>query len=321
MVDLITIGDATFDTFLVLDEHSKQVALHKKKNELALNYADKICIDETHQSLGGNATNMAMGARRLGHHVAIVTELGDDLTGHVILDELADHDIDTSLVQVHKNKSSRFSMVLNYASERTILSYHAERHYTLPKLPRSRWIYYTSLGKTFPTLQKKLIQYLKKNPNIQVAMNPGSFQLHYPEILQQILPYISVLFVNKEEAATISGKKGTIKQRAKALHALGAKTVVITDGIHGAYCYDENKLYHMPCYPIEPIAKTGAGDAFASGFLSALMHNHDCQTALQWGTANASSVIQIFGAQEGLLTRSGIQRMLKQFPKVLPRIR
>lgn len=321
MFDLITIGDATFDTFLVLDEHSKQVRLHRKKNELALNYADKIYINDTHQSLGGNATNMAVGATKLGHNVGIVTELGDDLTGHIIRDELDHQGVNTSLITQHKGKSSRFSMVLNYLSERTILSYHASRNYTLPDLPDTKWLYYTSLGHSFPLLQKKLLRHIRNHSDLQVAMNPGSYQLHYPDILRQMLPYVDLLFVNKEEAAIISGKKGSIKSQGRYLHELGANIVVITDSSRGSYCssLETGMLYHMAPYPIDPIAKTGAGDAYASGFLSAIIHGESITTAMQWGTANASGVIETFGAQKGLLSQTDIIKRIKTYKNIVPR--
>ena len=81
MFDLITIGDATIDTFLILDAASNCCELNKKKAMLCLNYADKITIVGSAQSVGGDAANVAVGAHKLGLKTAIVTELGNDING------------------------------------------------------------------------------------------------------------------------------------------------------------------------------------------------------------------------------------------------
>ncbi|PLX28408.1 hypothetical protein C0581_02315, partial [Candidatus Parcubacteria bacterium] len=173
MLDLITIGDSTLDTFLILDEKSDASKLTKDKKLVCFNYAQKIPITNTAQSVGGNAANVSVGAHKLGHNTAIVTELGDDINGHIIKDEFETAGVSTKMVKMVKNEETRYSIVLNYKSERTILSYHAKRSYTLPKLPQTKWIYYTSLGKTFEKIQTKLEGHLKKNPETKLAINPG----------------------------------------------------------------------------------------------------------------------------------------------------
>ncbi len=95
-------------------------------------------------------------------------------------------------------------------------------------------------------------------------------------------------------------------------------TIVITDSIKGSYASDGTNMLFMPSYPIEAKAKTGAGDAYTSGFLSAIIHGKDTQEAMMWGTSNASGVIQKFGAQEGLLSKKGIHTMIASYPSVAP---
>ncbi|HCM53937.1 MAG TPA: hypothetical protein DIS59_03255, partial [Candidatus Magasanikbacteria bacterium] len=230
--------------------------------------------------------------------------------------------VDLSLVHIHKEQETRYSVVLNYGSERTILSYHAKRTYALGTLPDTKWIYYTSLGASFETLQKQLVTYLKAHPDVQLAMNPGSYQFaHGLESIQHILPRVAVLMVNKEEAAKLAGStnRTSIQTLLMSLHAKGPKTIVITDGVQGAYGSQAGSVLHMPPYPIEAKAKTGAGDAFTSGFLAALMQKKSLEEAMQWGTANAGGVIQKFGAQEGLLNKKGIQTIIDTYPDILPR--
>ena len=60
------------------------------------------------------------------------------------------------------------------------------------------------------------------------------------------------------------------------------------------------------------VETTGAGDAFASGFLAALFYDKDLNTALDWGLKNSASVIGKIGGVEGLLTRDVIASEAKQ---------
>ena len=320
MFDIISIGDATFDTFIILDEDCSQCRVDLKKKHLCLNYADKVCINHIDQSVGGNASNIAVGGKKLGLKTALVTELGDDINGLAIQHELINAGIDMSLSRILKGKQTRFSVVLNYRSERTILSYHAERRYTLPKLPKTKWIFYTSLGKSFQPVQKKLEAHIKKNPEVHIALNPGSYQMKKGlSQMRAMLKYTDVLFVNKEEAQKIVGRKNIVPKLLVSLHKKGAKIVIITDGKVGSYMYDGETIYMMKPYKIKAKAKTGAGDAYASGFLSALIYGKTPVVAMQWGTANAAGVIQKIGAHRGLLRRAAVHRIIKKYPHISPK--
>ena len=320
MFDLITIGDALIDTFFVLDEKNVGCTLNQNKKKLCFNYANKMSIEHSTLSVGGNAANVAVGVRKLGLDVAIRTHLGDDINGHVVYDALETSGVDTSLVSVRPEDQTRYSVVLNFKSERTILSYHGKRKYTLPKLPNAKWLYYTSMGSGFEKVQNKILNYLKKHPECKLAMNPGSYQMKKGLIaIKRALPHVAVLLVNKEEGESIVGKRNSIGALINALHKTGPTVVVVTDSTRGSYASNGVNIYKMPAYPIKPMAKTGAGDAYTSGFLTATILGKTIPEAMQWGTANAGGVIKQFGAQKGLLSRSNINKIIKKYPNVKPR--
>jgi ribokinase len=97
---------------------------------------------------------------------------------------------------------------------------------------------------------------------------------------------------------------------ARSVHGLS----VITDGSKGCYVGDGSYMYHAGIFPErELIDRTGAGDAFGSGFVSALIGKDSfssqvIEQAIRAGSANATSVVEYIGAWEGLLTA----RTLKQ---------
>lgn len=323
MFDLITIGDPTLDTFIIIDEEAAKLQCNLKHEEclLCLNYADKIPFEKTGQSVGGNAANLAVGCKKLGLKTALVAEIGDDINGQIIEEELETAKVNTDYLETIKDKQTRYSIVLNYKSERTILSYHSKHNYKLNKLPASKWIYYTSLGEGFEKIQNKLVKHLNKNPQTKIIFNPGSYQIkHGLTEIKKLFPRTDLLFVNKEEAQKITKTKKTIPELFKILYKTGIKKIVITDGRNGSYAYDGKKIFFMRPYPIKPIARTGAGDAYASGFLSALFFGYDLSTALKWGSANGAAVTQKIGAEKGLLNQTGIKKILTRYPRIQPQI-
>jgi len=95
------------------------------------------------------------------------------------------------------------------------------------------------------------------------------------------------------------------------LRALGPKNVVMTDGVRGAYLDDGANVWFMPVYSTTAsVESTGAGDAFASAMISALILDKDIKEALTWGPINSMSVVSYVGPQKGLLSREKLEEYL-----------
>jgi sugar/nucleoside kinase (ribokinase family) len=124
--------------------------------------------------------------------------------------------------------------------------------------------------------------------------------------------------MNREEAVDVTGASyDSLKDLADALHTLGPKIVVITDGPNGSYASYDGKLVSIPNYPdpAPPLDRTGAGDAFASTIVAALAHGESIETALTWAPINSMNVVQHLGAQAGLLKREDIDHYLASAPE------
>jgi sugar/nucleoside kinase (ribokinase family) len=224
-------------------------------------------------------------------------------------------------VKVNKGKPTNYHFVLNYKAERTILIKHEDYSYYDPReLDGSTdWLYFSSIAEHTLPFHKKVVEYLKKHPDVKMGFNPGTFQLRFGlEKIREVYKYTYVLFVNREEAAFILGTKNEdIKFLCEGLHKIGPKVVVITDGPKGAYASNGTAIYFMPPYPDPkpPISRTGAGDAFATGFLCALIYGLPVHDALRWAPIESMHVVQFFGAQTGLLTKPKLLALLKKAPK------
>jgi ribokinase len=94
---------------------------------------------------------------------------------------------------------------------------------------------------------------------------------------------------------------------------LGPKLTVITDSTNGANAFDGNEVIKMGIYTdTRPVVdKTGAGDAFASGFLAALFYKKSLKEALAWGVVNSGACIKEIGSIHGLLNKDEIEKIVK----------
>lgn len=306
--DLLTIGDASIDTFMTPLESETLCRMDTKECLIAFSYGDKIPVKNLEFSIGGNAANNAVGTKRLGVNSAIVLTLGQDSVGEMIVSRLKNEGVDLTYVIEQPGTASNYSTIVNYSGERTIFVYHAPRSYEFPiRLPVTPWVYLTSMGESFRPFYNHFIEWLGKNPSIKLAFNPGSWQLREGfDAIRDVMNATYLIYVNREEAEklTVFGEStGRERDLLIALNKLGPKVCIVTDGSNGAFAYDSinGKFLKVGVLPVDAYERTGAGDAFGSGCLSALIHGRGLDEALLWGTCNSASVIGYTGSQRGLL--------------------
>lgn len=316
-LDILTIGDCSIDEYMKVDEASVICDIDHKNCKICFNYADKIPVEEFHSFVAGNACNTAVSFTAQGLNAAVYTELGDDPNSEKFLQTFKELGISTEFCRKNKGEETDVHTVIIYKGERTILSYHNVKKYKLLNWPKPNWIYYTSLSKGFETFQADLVTYLKENPEILVAFNPGTFQFKAGvESLLDVMKVTDVLFVNKEEAQELTNlNTNEIIKLHEALQKLGCKMTVITDGKNGASAHDGNNEFTEGIIKTKVIDKTGAGDAFAAGFISAMYYGKNVQEALKWGAINAAGVVTRVGAVRGVKTQKDIANVLKSNPE------
>ncbi len=307
--DLLSIGDASIDVFMSPMESETICRLDTKECSICFDYGDKIPVKNLEFSIGGNAANNAIGTRRLGISTGIVLTLGEDNVGNMIVRKLKDEAVDATYIIQQPATSSNYSTVINYSGERTIFVYHAPRSYEFPvHLPVTPWIYLTSMGESFRPFYIHMVDWLRANPTTKLAFNPGSWQMRSGfENIQDVMALSYVVFVNRDEAEKLTKFEGDSKDKERdlliALSRLGPKICIVTDGGNGSFAYDSinGKFLKAGVLPVDAYERTGAGDAFGSGTLAALIHGKPLDEALIWGTCNSASVIGYTGSQKGLL--------------------
>jgi len=320
--DMIAVGDTTQDIFLGMSDASVQCDINDKNCRICFDYADKIAVDtKTDVPAVGNAANHAIGIARLGLRAAIYTVIGDDVQGHLAADVFHENGVDPRYVTYDKENGTNFSAVINYKGERTILVYHEPRKYVVPALESTRWMYLTSAsGDGVHALHEQVGAWLDDNPEVKLAFNPGTHQMHLgKDKLLPLLQRTDALFLNREESAEVMGVETTdVKELMAMYHDIGVKMMIMTDGPEGSYVSDGETIWYLPIYDGPVIERTGAGDSYGSGFLAAVLLGKPTNEAMLWGNANSTSVVQKIGAREGLQTPEGIAAVISQNPQYQP---
>jgi sugar/nucleoside kinase (ribokinase family) len=178
---------------------------------------------------------------------------------------------------------------------------------------KTKWFYFSAAdGKSLET-QKKLAAFAKKN-KIKIAYNPSSYLtkkgINY---IKKILDHTEVLILNETEAKDLIPREDLFL----GLHKAGPRIVCITYGGKGNKVSDGVRILTALPRKIKVAERTGAGDAFASGFVTGIIKTNDIETATKIGSLNAESVIQIAGAKKGLLTWKELNKQLKNGIKVV----
>lgn len=322
-LDVLAIGDVVTDAFIKLLDDRAYVFENEHGKFLAMPFGMKVPFDyaEVIEAVG-NAANAAVSFERLGLQSGLISNVGADQFGRDIISRLEKEGVDTRFVHINKNKISNYHYVLWYKEERTILIKHEEYDYKWPRFRDSdipKWVYFSSISKNaLEEYHDFVADWLKENPEVKLAFQPGTFQLEAgTEELKELYARTEVLVLNREEATQVSGGNyDDIHDLMNRLHSNGPKIICITDGPAGAYASDGQNRYKMPPYPdpAPPFERTGAGDAFASTFVAALIKGNTIEGALQWAPINSMNVVQNTGAQKGLLKEDELEKYLEHAP-------
>jgi sugar/nucleoside kinase (ribokinase family) len=167
-------------------------------------------------------------------------------------------------------------------------------------------------------LQRRVLEQLSK-PRLVVGDTMNFWITGNSAELERTLKLLDVLIVNDSEARQLAGEHNLVKA-AKAIIRLGPKIVIIKKGEHGAVMITERTMFSAPAYPLEDIYDpTGAGDAFAGGFIGWIARTDDLseenfKRAVIYGSTLASFCVERFSVERFKdLTSLGIKDRFHEF--------
>ncbi len=170
-----------------------------------------------------------------------------------------------------------------------------------PVLPASyRKSRYILLGNIDPVLQRSVIESMEQKPELVICDTMNFWIEGKHEELLKTLKKVDVIIVNDSEARLLSSEPNLVKA-AKKIMNLGPRIVIIKKGEHGALLFTGDTIFSAPAFPLEFIYDpTGAGDAFAGGFVGHLARTEDLsdenlKRAVIYGSVMASFSVTKFG--------------------------
>lgn len=304
---IISIGAAVQDVFLSHSDAFKPVCVNPEECFTRLELGSKADVNHIEFTTGGGATNASVTFARQGLKAEFMGTVGHDPAGQAVLDDLDKEGVDTSKVSYSEKYNTGYSVLLLAPNgERTILTYRgASTHYNAKDFDlrdsEADWLYVSSLAGSMEALDKIFTQARKLN--IKIMFNPGKGELKQSAKLKALLEDVDILLVNREEMQTIVEGEDLEELAQHGLHYV--PVVIVSDGPNGVVATDGKTLVRAGMYEdVKVIDRTGAGDAFGSGFLSQWAKGESLKDSIIFASANSTSVVTKIGAKTAILDKN-----------------
>lgn len=254
------------------------------------------------RTLGGAATYFA-AAGSLFHPVQLVGVIGSDFPEEE-LSFLRDRDVDLAGLERAEGESffwaGRYHYDLNTRDTlETRLGVFGEfRPRIPPQFQDAEWVFLANID---PALQLDVLNQVR-GPRLVAADTMNYWIEGKRDALLELLPRVDVLLLNDSEARELSGDYN-LTRAAAWIRERGPKILVIKKGEHGALLFTDSGIFFAPGYPLDEVLDpTGAGDAFAGGFMGWLayvgtVNDEELRRAMIYGSATGSLVCERFGME------------------------
>lgn len=261
---------------------------------------------------GGNAANTVSALAKIRVNCGFIGVVANDAYGKLLISEFRRLKVNTSQIIIRKSQdiltSSGFvEAYVDRKGRRTLFvkpgvnSTLTLKEVNLSYIESAPIVHMTSfVDEAQLDVQKQIAQKISKNT--KVSFSPGS--LYTARGLKSLLPIIKntyIFFAAKKEVYHLTG--GNFKKAARQLLELGPKIVVITLGDKGCFVATAKEEFFESALKVKVVDTTGAGDAFAAGFLYGLLNNFNLKQCAQIGNLMASFSVQKIGARAGLPNR------------------
>lgn len=293
MAKIVVFGNVTLD---VICQTVDEVPRH-----------DSLSFDQVSVSPGGCGSNVAIGLAALEASTALVARMGEDDTAGLLrrywqrlgieLDYLrstSDYPTGVSIGLVDSQQQPRF--IHTPGANKTLTAQDLDPDQYVQDGARSLHVagYFVLHGILFPEFALKL--HLARQAGLETSLDVvRTWTMKNPQPLWECLPHLDTFFCNAQEARILTGYEGP-QLAAQEFHRRGASRVVIKLGGGGCWLDSPQFQGQIPTQPVQVLDTTGAGDAFAAGFVAARGQGADEVEACRSGNVAGARVVQELGA-------------------------
>lgn len=306
-LDIIGVGESDVDIYLRVDVPPAR--------------GEKIRGEEMGKMPGGMIGNFCSGAALGGMKCGIVSVVGDDENGNILMADYRNRGIDQTGLKVVPGGRTMYCVVfLDGSSEKyltvvpTPLANPAVEDVDMAYVHRAGYVHMNSMD-------RKLALYVSERLDTSRTRLSLDYEPHAEmpgfDAWRPVLEKTSLLFMNEDGVHSLLPEK-TPEEAARQVLALGAEYVVVTCAEKGGYVFSREGRFHYPAlYAGPPVDTTGAGDCFNSFFLSRIISGDSPQQAARCASAAASLSLLAVGARAGLPSLEQVEAFLAKGPKAV----
>lgn len=276
--------------------------------------------------VGGSATYVAYAASHLTQPLQQISIVGNDFPKEE-MEELEKRGVQLTGVEIVPDKKSFFwsgKYHLDMNTRDTLITDLNVLADFKPVVPDEyQGAEFLMLGNLMPSLQLSVIEQLTTRPKLIVLDTMNFWMETALGDLKNALAKVDALMINDSEARQLSSEFSLVKAAKKILE-MGPKFLIIKKGEHGALLFHEDHVFFAPALPLDDVFDpTGAGDAFAGGFIGHIARTKDIsfenmKTAIIVGSALASFCCEKFGPQRlKEINKKDIDDRLSQFVQLV----
>ena len=268
-----------------------------------------LTLDAMPVKAGGCAANVGIGLVKQGWNVDVAGCLGDDASAPVLRSCLEQYGVNCEFVTYTKERPTSKTVILIVENQdrRYIHVFGANEVFTCQHIDRDwlRQLKAFYLGGLFAmpgiNLEEfgEILQICRENNVATFVDILASESLQGFDSIKDLLPLIDYFLPNDDEATQITGKTDPVDQ-IRAFKKHGANTVVITCGKRGSVVSHNDRLLKCGVYAVDSIDASGAGDAFTTGLISAVLHGHDLPKILAYASALGASATRAVGCTDSV---------------------
>lgn len=253
--------------------------------------------------IGGNGAIFSVAVQRLGMKCKLISAVGDDIFGKILIKNLKKEGVDISSVKIIKNSLTDITIALiRDDGERVFYHYQSSsRHISSVNpqwIPKCRWFHIASFL-LIPFRHKKIlkcIEVAKKRGagvSVDVSWDPTN-----EWVVGEIPEKCDVFMMNLHEAKKITLKKDPY-EICDEMVGRGVKTVVIKMGKEGCMVATREKLIKVPAFEVKSVDCTGAGDVFAAGWVVGELMGADIVKKTVLASAAGAMSTMSYGGADG----------------------
>ena len=311
-LDVLVVGKAGFDIFVTGKD--LKPGLIDRDNSLTLINNHYYAADHSVYEVGGAGLNSAITFARQGLKAGCISRTGKDYLANQIKIIQKYEGLEPELLvnNPEHHTDMDFHIVTERASE-ILIGYENSNNslkakdFRFPDLT-TRILYLSELPADF-----KLFKYLAswaKMHGAQMFLNLDSLKSYAGRHINYVLGSVEHIMLPIDSASKVFNEVLDPREIIRQLLAFGAKTVLLYDVTKEAYACMDKSLFSCDTYKkINPLDMTGANDAFAAGFASMIIQKRSVVEALTLASANACSVMEIFGSRSGILKKPALRSM------------